>query len=122
MSTEATEFNYITGFTQARANAILSANFNNKYCETEIGLLTQLPQPEVPEIVDGEKVDIEPSTHKHIVVKYDRTFISPELANKMLGITIDNYDISFNSSGHALESYVNYSYPNPFYIPESDEL
>ena len=72
--------------------------------------------------VDGEKVDIEPSTHKHIVVKYDRTFISPELANKMLGITIDNYDISFNSSGHALEANVYYNYPNPFYIPESDEL
>lgn len=47
MSTDATEFNYITGFTKKRAVAILKANFNNLYCDTKIGLLTRLPTPEI---------------------------------------------------------------------------
>lgn len=47
MSTGANEFNYITGFTKARAEAILKANFSDLYCDAEIGLLTKLPTPAV---------------------------------------------------------------------------
>lgn len=53
MSTDATEFNYITGFNKARAMQILLANFGGKYCNAKIGLLTQLPEKGDQDDSDG---------------------------------------------------------------------
>lgn len=72
--------------------------------------------------IDGVKVEIAPSPYKHIIVKYGNTYISPELAKAMFGIEIDDYTISFTSSGHAISANVNYSYPNPSYNPETIEF
>lgn len=43
MASDTNDFRYVTGFTKNRAQAILLSNFGDQYCETKIGLLTQLP-------------------------------------------------------------------------------
>lgn len=66
---------------------------------------------------DGIKIELPESVYKHIIVAYGTTYISPELANKLLGTEITGYNIAFDSYGNPGRVSVSYMYPNPNYKP-----
>lgn len=65
--------------------------------------------------LNGEKLDLSNQTYKHIIIKENNMYISPELANKLFGIDVTGYTVDFNIFGTPTWAHIDYQYPNPHY-------
>lgn len=66
--------------------------------------------------LNGEKIDLSNQAYKHIIIKDNTMFISPELANKIFSIEVTGYNVEFNAFGTPTWAHVDYQYPNPHYM------